>query len=66
MIEDETEFCGEELLHSVLQCKVRPCGCSHTPETSCEVVFWGFSSSLFAQDVGRAHYRLDMSLVVCL
>lgn len=24
IIEDETEFCGEELLHSVLQCKVRP------------------------------------------
>lgn len=24
VIEDETEFCGEELLHSVLQCKVRP------------------------------------------
>lgn len=23
MIEDETEFCGEELLHSVLRCKVR-------------------------------------------
>lgn len=26
IIEDETEFCGEDLLHSVLQCKVRLCG----------------------------------------
>lgn len=24
IIEDETEFCGEDLLHSVLHCKVRP------------------------------------------
>lgn len=24
MIEDETEFCNEELLHNVLQCKVSP------------------------------------------
>lgn len=23
VIEDETEFCGEELLHSMLKCKVR-------------------------------------------
>lgn len=26
IIEDETEFCGEGLLHSVLKCKVRPRG----------------------------------------
>lgn len=24
VIEDETEFCSEELLHNVLQCKVSP------------------------------------------
>lgn len=24
VIEDETEFCNEELLHNVLQCKVSP------------------------------------------
>lgn len=44
IIEDETEFCGEDLLHSVLQCKVRLCGWDWGWKLLWGAV-WGFSRS---------------------
>lgn len=66
VIEDETEFCGEELLHSMLKCKVRWAGPGGQPVGEGKALFLGFCFTLFYFFCGNVVFKffLEMGMYI--